>query len=76
MPEELRNISENLQANLIAYLDGQPQELIDGVCEIVVKELLYNKSMPKLMIENKEVKRGDWIVVKGSEFSFLILEIF
>ena len=65
MPEELKNISENLQENLIAYLDGQPQELIDGVCEIIVKELAYNKSMPKLMIENKEVVKGDWIVVKG-----------
>ena len=43
MPEELRNISENLQENLIAYLDGQPQDLIDGVCEIIVKELSYNK---------------------------------
>ena len=45
MPEELRNISENLQANLITYLDGQPQELIDGVCQLVVytlKELYYN----------------------------------
>ena len=29
------------------------------------KELAYNKSMPKLMIENKEVVKGDWIVVKG-----------
>ena len=65
MPEELRNISENLQENLIAYLDGQPQELIDGVCEIIVKELSYNKSMPKLIVENKEVEKGDWIIVKG-----------
>tara|TARA_R100001086_G_scaffold209083_1_gene124835 strand:- start:191 stop:319 length:129 start_codon:yes stop_codon:yes gene_type:complete len=39
MPEELRNISENLQENLIAYLDGQPQELIDGVCEIIIDTL-------------------------------------
>ena len=39
MPEELRNISENLQENLIAYLDGQPQELIDGACEIIVATL-------------------------------------
>ena len=68
MPEELRNISENLQANLIAYLDGQPQELIDGVCQIVVKELLYNKSMPKLIVEGREVKRGDWIVVEGDNW--------
>ena len=68
MPEELRNISENLQANLITYLDGQPQELIDGVCEIVVKELLYNKSMPKLIVEGREVKRGDWIVVEGDNW--------
>ena len=69
MPEELRNISENLQENLIAYLDGHPQELIDGVCEIIVKELAYNKSMPKLMIDDKEVKRGDWIVVEGDGWS-------
>ena len=68
MPEEMRNISENLQSNLITYLDGQPQELIDGVCEIVVKELLYNKSMPKLIVEGREVKRGDWIVVEGDNW--------
>ena len=43
MPEELRNISENLQANLIAYLDGiqshlpeGSEDVIDGVCEIIV----------------------------------------
>ncbi len=69
MPEELRNISENLQENLIAYLDGQPQELIDGVCEIIVKELAYNKSMPKLIVENKEVEKGDWIIVEGDGWS-------
>ena len=39
MSEELKNISENLQENLIAYLDGQPQDLIDGVCEIIVAAL-------------------------------------
>ena len=69
MPEELKNISENLQENLIAYLDGQPQELIDGVCEIIVKELAYNKSMPKLMIDDKEVVKGDWIIVEGDGWS-------
>ena len=69
MPEEMRNISENLQENLIAYLDGQPQELIDGVCEIIVKELAYNKSMPKLMIDDKEVSKGDWIIVEGDGWS-------
>ena len=69
MPEEMRNISENLQANLITYLDGQPQELIDGVCQIVVKELAYNKSMPKLMIDDKEVSKGDWIIVEGDGWS-------
>ena len=69
MPEELKNISENLQENLIAYLDGQPQELIDGVCEIIVKELAYNKSMPKLMIDDKEVSKGDWIIVEGDGWS-------
>ena len=69
MPEELRNISENLQENLITYLDGQPQELIDGVCEIIVKELAYNKSMPKLMIDDKEVSKGDWIIVEGDGWS-------
>ena len=68
MPEEMRNISENLQENWIAYLDGQPQELIDGVCQIVVKELLYNKSMPKLIVEGREAKRGDWIVVEGDNW--------
>ena len=69
MPEELKEISENLQENLIAYLDGQPQELIDGVCEIIVKELAYNKSMPKLMIDDKEVVKGDWIIVEGDGWS-------
>ena len=46
MPEELRNISENLQANLIAYLDGIQsvlpegwEDVIDGVCQIVVDTL-------------------------------------
>ena len=39
MSEELKNISENIQENLITYLDGQPQELIDGVCEIIVAAL-------------------------------------
>ena len=68
MPEELKNISENLQENLIAYLDGQPQELIDGVCGIIVKELAYNKSMPKLIVEGREVEKGDWIVVEGDNW--------
>ena len=46
MPEELRNISENLQANLIAYLDGiqsvlpeGSEDVIDGVCQIVAYHL-------------------------------------
>jgi len=34
-----KEISENLQENLIAYLDGQPQDLIDGVCQIIVDKL-------------------------------------
>ena len=29
------------------------------------KEPAYNNSMPKLIIEGKEVEKGDWIVVKG-----------
>ena len=34
-----KEISEKLQCNLIAYLDGMPQQVIDGVCDVVVKTL-------------------------------------
>jgi hypothetical protein len=30
------NLQEQLQENLIAYLDGFPDNLIDGVCQVVV----------------------------------------
>ncbi len=33
------------------------------------KELAYNKSMPKLMIDDKEVSKGDWIIVEGDGWS-------
>ena len=33
------------------------------------KELAYNKSMPKLMIDDKEVVKGDWIIVEGDGWS-------
>ena len=34
-----KEISEQLQCNLIAYLDGMPQRVIDGVCDVVVNTL-------------------------------------
>ena len=33
------------------------------------KELAYNYSMPKLIVEDKEVVKGDWIIVKGDGWS-------
>mgnify|MGYP001032202920 CR=1 FL=1 len=35
----MKEISEQLQCNLIAYLDGMPQQVIDGVCDVVVNTL-------------------------------------
>ena len=34
----------------------------------MVKELAYNKSMPKLIVEGREVEKGDWIVVEGDNW--------
>ena len=34
-----------------------------------LKEPSYNKSMPKLMIDDKEVVKGDWIIVEGDGWS-------
>ena len=45
--------------------EGWTDDDIRWQIEENLKELAYNKSMPKLMIENKEVLTGDWIVVKG-----------
>ena len=32
------------------------------------KEPAYNNSMPKLIVENREVEKGDWIVVEGDNW--------
>jgi len=45
--------------------EGWTDDDIRWQIEENLKELAYNKSMPKLMIENKEVVKGDWIIVKG-----------
>jgi hypothetical protein len=39
MTINMKEISEQLQCNLIAYLDGMPEQVIDGVCDIVVNTL-------------------------------------
>jgi hypothetical protein len=33
----LNELQEQLQENLITYLDEMPAELIDGVCQVIVK---------------------------------------
>ena len=35
----LKELSEQIQNDLIALLDGQSQELIDQVCQVVVKNV-------------------------------------
>ena len=32
------------------------------------KEPSYNKSMPKLIVEGRELEKGDWIVVEGDNW--------
>ena len=36
---DLREISEQLQNGIVAFLNGLPQSVIDGACELVVKNL-------------------------------------
>jgi hypothetical protein len=33
----INELQEQLQENLITYLDEMPAELIDGVCQVIVK---------------------------------------
>ena len=42
----------------------QIEENLKG--HLALKEPSYNKSMPKLMIDDKEVSKGDWIIVESS----------
>lgn len=35
----MNSLSEQLQENLIAFLDGMDQRVIDGVCEVVVETI-------------------------------------
>lgn len=35
----LKEIKEQLQEDLICLLDGQPDELIDAVCDTVIKRI-------------------------------------
>jgi hypothetical protein len=34
-----RELKETLQINLITYLDGHDQEVLDAVCEIVINTI-------------------------------------
>ena len=45
-----KEISEQLQCNLIAYLDGMPQQVVDGVCDVVVKTLNAMTTINKIKI--------------------------
>jgi hypothetical protein len=44
----------------------QIEENLKG--HLALKEPSYNKSMPKLIVEGREVKKGDWIVVEGDNW--------
>ena len=48
------------------YPDGP---ITNGDKKLMEMEPSYNKSMPKLMIDDKEVLRGDWIIVEGDGWS-------
>ena len=48
------------------YPDGP---ITNGDKKLMEMELAYNKSMPKLMIDDKEVSKGDWIIVEGDGWS-------
>ena len=50
-------------------LSSGQEDLIDLSWPHRQKELAYNKSMPKLMIDDKEVVKGDWIIVEGDGWS-------
>ncbi len=43
--------------------------ITNGDKKLMEMELAYNKSMPKLMIDDKEVSKGDWIIVEGDGWS-------
>lgn len=45
----LQELKEQLQENLLAYLDGHDQELLDGVCQTVVDtfDTAFFKGEPK-----------------------------
>ena len=32
----MKDLQEKLQSNLISYLDGMPDEVLDKVCQIVI----------------------------------------
>ena len=40
----LNPVAEQLQENLMTYLDGMPQNVVDGVCQIVVDTLKNGKN--------------------------------
>ena len=47
------------------YPDGP---ITNGDKKLMEMELAYNKSMPKLIVEGREVEKGDWIVVEGDNW--------
>ena len=48
--------------------EGWTDDDIRWQIEENLKELPYNKSMPKLIVEGREVLPGDWIVVEGDNW--------
>ena len=48
--------------------EGWTDDDIRWQIEENLKEPSYNKSMPKLIVEGREVEKGDWIVVEGDNW--------
>jgi hypothetical protein len=39
MSTDIQLLKEQLQENLISFLDGMPDEILDGVCQIVIETI-------------------------------------
>jgi hypothetical protein len=39
MITDIQLLKEQLQENLISFLDGMPDETLDGVCQIVIETI-------------------------------------
>lgn len=68
----MRNLSEQLQENLITFLDGMDQQIIDGVCDIVVNTIKEqsNEKLEEIAQDIRNLRDADFHVCPADTDDF------